>query len=324
VVDLEAPGGPAQVGTVSLPEDATGVAVSGTLALVAGVDRVFAVEISDPTLPAVAWSHRTATGAGDLALTDDLAVVAGRGESEVLDLAGCPGAFVSAYLMGVGHLEGHAGTQWRTDVEVCNLDPVARSAEMAFLERGRSNLDPAAVKVSLSAGQCTRFEDVVVSLFGLAETAGTIRVTSSVHLPCSARTFTLADEGTYGSFTVGRSGAEAIRTGDTGALVHLSHTASLAAGFRTNMELVNVAGVPTTVEVDLYSAGGTMLGRVVVPLDAYGEEQLGRVFERVYSLDVMDGFAVLRTSSPGGAFLAAAGVVDNLTGDGAVVPVIGR
>jgi hypothetical protein len=40
----------------------------------------------------------------------------------------------------------------------------------------------------------------------------------------------------------------------------------------------------------------------------------------VTSTDVPDGFAVLRTTTPGGAFLAFASVVDNRSGDPIFIP----
>lgn len=324
VVDLEASGGPTRVGFLPLGEHATGVAVSGSLAFVAGVDRVFAVDVGDPTLPVAAWAYRPATGAGDLALSGAVAVVAGRGEVEVLDLSGCTGAFVSSYLMGAAHLDGHSGTRWRTDVEICNFDPVEHGAELAFLERGQENVDPATVAVTLPAGECTRYGDVVTSVFGLTETAGTVRVTGTVRLPCSARTYTLTDAGSYGSSTLGSPSDEAIRAGETGALIQLSHSIDPSRGFRTNLELLSLTGVPISVEVDLFSAGGTHLGTRAWELRASEDLQIGKVFEYVFNLDVDDGFALVRSPTPGGAFLASASVVDNLTGDSSSVPAIRR
>lgn len=324
VVDLEASGGPALVGSLELPGYATAVAVGGDLAFVAGVDRVFAVDVGDPTLPVAALTHRPDSGSGELAIAGTVAAVGGMGGVELLDLAGCTGAFVSTYLMGAAHLEGQSGTRWRTDLEICNFDPVEHGAEIAFLERGQENVDPATVTVALPAGECTRYGDVVTSVFGLTETAGTVRLTGTARLPCSARTYTLTGAGSYGSFKLGSPSDEAIRTGESGALIQLSHSIDPSRGFRTNLELVNLTGVPITVEVDLYSAGGTHLGTRAWELRASEDIQVGKVFEYVFNLDVDDGFALVRTPTPGGAFLASASVVDNLTGDGFNVPVIRR
>ncbi len=57
------------------------------------------------------------------------------------------------------------------------------------------------------------------------------------------------------------------------------------------------------------------MGIVNRTLEPFEYEQLNRVFERVTDDDVDDGYAVLTTSTPGGAFFAYASVVDNLTGD---------
>jgi hypothetical protein len=78
----------------------------------------------------------------------------------------------------------------------------------------------------------------------------------------------------------------------------------------------------TGVEVELYEADGTLLGMLPIYLTPFEYRQVNRVFDRVTDGDVEDGYAVVRTISPNGAFFALASVVDNLTGDPTAVPAV--
>jgi hypothetical protein len=136
----------------------------------------------------------------------------------------------------------------------------------------------------------------------------------------TARTYNDASAGTYGQFIPGLAGATAATTGQQTRLIQLGHSATPGVGTRTNLGLVNTTATPTTVEVKLYTSDGTLLGTRSYALGAFGYLQDDGVFGKVTAADVADGFAVLRTVTPGGAFLAYASVIDNRSGDPVYVP----
>ena len=98
-------------------------------------------------------------------------------------------------------------------------------------------------------------------------------------------------------------GEEAIRSGGQGRLIQLSHSTATDGGARANLGLVNATGAELKVKIQLYTAGGDILGVVNRTLEPYEFEQLNRVFERVTGDDVDDGYAVLTHFDSGGCFL---------------------
>ena len=65
------------------------------------------------------------------------------------------------------------------------------------------------------------------------------------------------------------------------------------------------------VEIALYSSDDMLVDSVELTLAAYEQRQLNRVFPEATEV----GYAVLSTSTPGGAFYAYGSVVDNKTAD---------
>ncbi len=82
---------------------------------------------------------------------------------------------------------------------------------------------------------------------------------------------------------------------------------------------MNATGAALGLTVDLYTAAGVKLGSFSDSLPPYGYKQVDKVFERVTAQPVTDGYAIVRTTTAGGAFVAYASVVDNVTGDPVLV-----
>ena len=103
-------------------------------------------------------------------------------------------------------------------------------------------------------------------------------------------------------------------------LVQLAYSTDAKKGFRTNLGLVNASSLTIAVWVDLYRGDGTLLGTRGASLGPYRSTQLNDVFSTVTTADVADGFALVRTTTAGGAFFAYASVIDNLSGDPIYIP----
>ena len=99
-------------------------------------------------------------------------------------------------------------------------------------------------------------------------------------------------------------------------MVQLRHDAA----YRTNLGVVNVVDMPITVDVELYSDEGVRLGTKNIDLEGWEHQQVDGIFATVTGADVNDGYAVLRTTTRSGRFLAYASVVDNATGDAIYIP----
>lgn len=241
------------------------------------------------------------------------------------------------------HLKGAANSYWVTDVEVHNYGALSLDYRMDLLKRDNENLSPTTKTFSIPAAQAVRFNDILMTQFAytgaaallitpLATTDGALLVTSRTFNDSEYANAPPADGvplldalalagGTYGQFVAGQSVSSAVTELDEGRIVQLTHTAgTTATGFRTNIGAVNTTAEPITVEIELFLADGASLGKVDLALRAFEYKQIDKIFERVTSETVADGFAVLRLKSGTGAFVAYASVIDNLTGDPIYVP----
>jgi len=223
---------------------------------------------------------------------------------------------IPVYLMGAAHTPGYNDTQWRTSLEVCNFSGVSRSYELGFLHRGESNPDPATVELALAPGLCVNYPDVVTSVFGFDEAVGTIRLTADGDgVVAVARTYNDTPDGTYGTALGANPADRAVAHGASTVLVHLAQSASDTDGYRTNLDLLNVTDLELAVEIALYGSTGVHFGTLSATLEPFEYSQETRVFRQVTEGEVADGYAVIRTTTAGGGFLAAASLVDNRTGD---------
>ena len=201
-------------------------------------------------------------------------------------------------------------------MEVCSTAASALTYELELLEDEQENLSPRVASFVVAPGRCTRHEDAVASAFGLDEGSGTIRLTApSPSLLVVGRTYNDTPDGTYGTSLGASSAAEAAVHGEHAVLVHLAQSASDADGYRTNLELLNVTDLQLAVEIALYSAAGGQLGTLSLALGPFEYSQETKIFRRVTRDEVADGYAVIRTTTAGGALLAAASLTDNRTGD---------
>jgi hypothetical protein len=103
--------------------------------------------------------------------------------------------------------------------------------------------------------------------------------------------------------------------GSEATLILLSRSPDPSTGFRTNIGIVNLIGTRTEIEIDLFAADGTDLGTVTRTLKPYDHRQVNDAFHAAGADDVPDGYAVVRTTTEGGSFIAYASVVDNGSGD---------
>ena len=228
----------------------------------------------------------------------------------------------TVYIPSAAHLSGAAGTNWRTDLELHNPGSSTVTATVALLEQDRDNSSPRTAQVSLEAGKSHRYEDVLTSLFSHSGAAA-LRVTpAGGSLLVSSRTYNDQPGGTYGQFVPAIAESQAFPREDTATLIQLAESGSTSTGFRTNIGLLNLGDSTLLMEVRLYSANGVALGEITVFLDPYELQQINRIFQRVTTNQVDDGFALVTAGFTGGGerFLAYASVVDNRTGDPVFIP----
>jgi len=228
-------------------------------------------------------------------------------------------AGTDVYLAGAAHVEGAAGTSWRTDLEVHNPGPTPVEFELALLRENQANLSPLTQTLSLGPGTSARYEDVLWDVFGV-EGAGALRVTPTIGtIMANSRTYNRDVDRTYGQFIAGEIASEAVAFGQEGQLIQLSTSESAFSGFRTNIGFINTT--PSTIEVMVEAPGPNgVLRNIRTSLLPYEYEQLENLIGSLNSQPGDNHTATVSTTTPGGSLLAYASVVDNLSGDPMFIP----
>jgi len=224
------------------------------------------------------------------------------------------------YVPGAAHVSGSNNTDWRTDLEVRSVGTIGARFRIDLLREGRDNTSFPSVTLELPAGQGQRYEDVLDTLFGFQGTA-TLRITIlDGDVRATSRTFNTTPDGTFGQYIGGTDQYDVYATGNDATLIQLTSSPSNGSGFRTNLGLVNLEGFPISIDIDLYLADLTILGRVSVDLAPFEYDQIDGIFSRVTSDPVADGIAITRASTSAARYLTYASVIDNLTGDPIYIP----
>jgi hypothetical protein len=240
-------------------------------------------------------------------------------------LVSATGTADNELFVGTGaHKVGFNNVNWRTDLEIQNPGPGNATYVLALLIRDADNSSPAfQAQFTLDWGRTVRYTDVLATVFGLSDGAAALRVTPMKGtIIVNSRTYNQLPSGTYGQFVPAIPRSEAIAWGQDARLIGLSHDPSLAAGYRTNIGLVNLSPAPITVEVDFYLGAGGFLGTLSYDLLPFEFIQTDKAFEKVTQDRVDDGYVSVKTTTGGAKFLAYASVIDNITGDPTYVPAI--
>jgi len=212
---------------------------------------------------------------------------------------------------GGANVVGFGGARWFTDLDVANMGGMASGITIQLLAADQANPNPESVSFTLEPGASVRYRDAFAELFDF-EGSGALRVlVDSPYVTTASRTYAADEDGSYGQGIPAHNQTRAIRFGDMGRLVGLSESGNTSDGFRTNIGLANATGAVVMVEIALYSSDHTLVDLIEVSLAAYDQSQLNRVFPEATEV----GYAILSTSTPGGAFFAYGSVVDNKTAD---------
>ncbi|MGD8441122.1 MAG: hypothetical protein PVG53_11335 [Holophagae bacterium] len=233
----------------------------------------------------------------------------------VVLVAAAPASAQTLYLPAAANVEGVNQTRWRSDVQVKAQGGTGASFTVELLESGANNSQPIALDFTVGVGQSLRLGNLLDTGFGFEGTAALRLTATAGRIAATSRTYNDAPAGTYGQTVPAVTDEDAISYGDDATVILLSRSPDPATGFRTNLGLVNLTGGQIAVEIDLFAADGTNLGAVSRSLRPFEHRQLNDVFHLAGADDVPDGYAVVRTTSDGGRFLAYASVVDNGTGD---------
>ncbi len=224
------------------------------------------------------------------------------------------------YIQGAAHVAGSNNTTWRTDLEIRSIGTIGARFRIDLLRKNRDNTNHPSIILNLDAGTARRYDDALDLLFGFEGTACLRITTLEGEVRATSRTYNVTPDGTFGQFIGGTTSADVFVTGLDATIIQLTASPTGEDGFRTNIGVVNLKDEPTTLDIDLYLADLTSLGRVSTSLEPFEFRQIDNIFARVTADDVPDGIAIVRARFLDSRYLVYASVIDNLTGDPIFIP----
>jgi len=226
-----------------------------------------------------------------------------------------PGTHV-AIVPGAAHTPGLEGTFWVTDLELHNPSGATAVANLYFLPSASDNRNAPGLRMTIPAGGSLRLPDVVGTSFGKTRAVGAILVGSDTWLIVTSRTFNDAEDGSFGQMVSGIPAESALTSGERARLIFLTRNTA----FRTNIGFANLTASPVEVRVALHRGDGSTLGALRrYTLKPFGQYQKTDII----GADADVAWAEVWSETPGARFAAYASVVDNASGDPALVmPVV--
>ena len=227
--------------------------------------------------------------------------------------AAVPG-HLEGYVPTAANADGRFGSVWTTDLWIYHQG--ASTIHLWFNPAGDDNTGVESVVLTL-ADPVTVLEDVVGTTFGTTG-VGSIHYLADGPVLVTSRTWTAADHaGSYGQ-TIPGVPVEDAAVPDTGHAGTLRMFIDHADGFRSNLGVTNISGVPVTIEVEIFTADGAAAPgntSFSVQLAPFGMTQINDLMARLTSW-TRDGLIVRAgVSSSEGAVLAYVSTVDNATND---------
>ena len=223
----------------------------------------------------------------------------------------------------VANIPGEAGSFWRSDVSVLNLNDHDVSIILMLqpeIRNGEPTFEPMVTEsMTIPANQQLTMANVVQTEFGLVNKKGALSVLSldGSPLAMSSRTYTFdADGGSYGQDI---HSAIAAREAWVPGIRHDGF-------FRTNvgvfLPLAPLPGASVVFTITVYDADGTMAGSGTLTFPEAGVVQKSLEFFGVDTL--VDGYVVVTCSDPSVAWYGYGSVVDWTTQDAVYHAARGR
>ena len=229
------------------------------------------------------------------------------------------------YLLGAAHLKGLNDSLWRSDVTFFNEATTSTEVRVEYFP-DEPTVFRSHLTIPLMAGSAQAFGDILASMVSDENTKGylVLEVTGDNTQPqVAARTYNLAEDGTYGQNVPLFSSDQLIPLGGMGLLPGVSNSAVSTDGFRTNLGLLNTSETDAAqVDVIIYGESGNIVGRIpgyplepgqFVQFDVFKAVQLG-----AFDMDASIEIKVLS----GGPVAAYASSIDNRTGDPIFIPAL--
>ena len=206
---------------------------------------------------------------------------------------------------------------WQSDVRVFNPGTTPVTATLTYYPQNNSGA-PSSTAVTLDPGETKQFDNVLQSLFGIANSGGALHVNTPApaNFLVSGRTFNQTPAGTFGQFIPAVTPAEAIGAGGNSLQIL---QAEESVRYRTNVGIAEVNGKAAEVELSIFIPGSKTVARTTFTLGANEFRQYNVIhdigMENIYNARIQ-----VRVLSGDGKVSAYGSVIDMQTQDPTFVP----
>ncbi len=222
------------------------------------------------------------------------------------------------WVPSIAHLPGAGGSKWRSNIGAVNRSGSAANLTLVFTPYGAGAT--VTKTLTLANNNTIEWADVLVSLFGFADSAntkGTVKITSNVPIFALSRTYNQAVSGTFGQYYPALVASQSITNGQTAVLPLLKKNSS----FRTNTGFENVGVASCTGTFKLFNAAGVQVGStrtLTAAADKYIQDD--DVFTKAGAGNQEPAYAVVEVTTVGGKAWFFGSVVDAITNDPTTIP----
>jgi len=224
--------------------------------------------------------------------------------------AGIPGT--ELFLVSAARTPGAQGSQWYTRVWIHNLSTTETAqVSIAYLERNRSNPNPALQNLTLQPRETMTIEDIFFDLFGLQQATGALRFESNREIAVSSRIYNLTADGieeSQGQFMAGMPTDIGLGLGEGASIAGI--TQPIDGTFRCNFALLECSGNNAEAKVSLRDGDGNLLANKRYQLGPFEARQYG-LDDLLSGINVDGGRLYVKILSGSGKVLSLASNVAN-------------
>jgi len=226
--------------------------------------------------------------------------------------------FILAPAGGASRLRGGA---WRTDVQLFGAGGGSAAVTLTLLTPAGQTPRRRDVELAVPGGAGIAVEGALDSLFGFRGAGALLVTPRSSFVAAAGGTSLTRVPMPFGQAVAATPVSRAVGDGGECRLFPITRVKG-AGGARTHLGLVNLSAGPIVVTAHFIDANGLALRLLPIRLAGGEWQQVADVLKAAPTINGQNCYAVLRTATPGGRFLAYATVVDGATGDPMTVPCI--
>lgn len=207
---------------------------------------------------------------------------------------------------------------WRSDVRLFNPTATPSRATLEFIPLGSSH--PArSVDLDIAGGETLALDEIVMSAFGMRDSGGSLRITTTPPVPllANARTYDRTSKGTLSQYMPAITARDAIGFGERSLQVL---NIEESAEFRSNVGLVEMSGRSVRVAITAHVPDSKVSPTVEVDLAPYESRQFGSILALLGLGTTYNGRIAFTVIGGSGRVAAYGSTIDNRTGDPTYMP----